>query len=276
MDFTSDSFRRQLYLRGRLSELRERFLEIALRMLLKDPKLSWYVMDGSGVLLRKYWDDNLRQLIRYGVASDSSKFAGSLLSLTGDVAIDVGSNRGQLAVIFAKKFRQVYCFEPNESNNRELRDTLIINGIRNAIVSQLAVSSTSGTAMMRMSSDYGHHTLETCHLTSVVEWAPVATTTLDEFVDRNSIGTVDLLKIDVEGHELEVLRGAERLLQRRQVRVIIFEHSPVLLKANKHPVDEVANFLSEYDFRFSTFENHELEVNQFQTLGQLDVVARLH
>ncbi len=51
----------------------------------------------------------------------------------------------------------------------------------------------------------------------------VVTTTLDDFVQRSGIERVDYLKLDVEGHELSALRGAERLLRERRIRALSFE-----------------------------------------------------
>ena len=51
----------------------------------------------------------------------------------------------------------------------------------------------------------------------------INTTTLDEYVSINKIGEIDLLKIDVEGHELDVLNGAHKCLQENKIGCIQFE-----------------------------------------------------
>ena len=48
-------------------------------------------------------------------------------------------------------------------------------------------------------------------------------TTLDAFASRRGLRHIDLLKIDVEGHEYDVLRGAEKLLAARQIGIVQFE-----------------------------------------------------
>lgn len=55
------------------------------------------------------------------------------------------------------------------------------------------------------------------------EKVPVSTTTVDAIVEEYSIGTVDYLKMDIEGHELAALRGASRSLERRIVHNLTFE-----------------------------------------------------
>lgn len=51
----------------------------------------------------------------------------------------------------------------------------------------------------------------------------VAVTTVDAYCAEHGITTIDLLKVDVEGHELDVLRGALRMLEARRVRLVTFE-----------------------------------------------------
>lgn len=51
----------------------------------------------------------------------------------------------------------------------------------------------------------------------------VSVRTVDEYCAANGIATIDLLKIDVEGHELDVLKGAQRLFAERRVRLVAFE-----------------------------------------------------
>jgi FkbM family methyltransferase len=49
-------------------------------------------------------------------------------------------------------------------------------------------------------------------------------TTLDDFADKHHLSKIDILKIDTEGYEPLVFRGAKRLLQQHRVRLFIFEH----------------------------------------------------
>ena len=48
-------------------------------------------------------------------------------------------------------------------------------------------------------------------------------TPVDRYCDEHEIARIDLLKLDVEGHELDVLEGAARMLSRRQIGLITFE-----------------------------------------------------
>jgi hypothetical protein len=56
----------------------------------------------------------------------------------------------------------------------------------------------------------------------------ITTTTLDQYVRRNGIARIDLLKLDIEGHELAALQGATQLLKAKVVKAIFFEYSELI------------------------------------------------
>ena len=75
----------------------------------------------------------------------------------------------------------------------------------------------------------------------------VQTKTLDDFCLSENINNIDILKIDTEGNELNVLKGAERLLSKNKIMLIYVE-----ISESKDKFDEkeknVINFLSSYNF----------------------------
>ena len=67
----------------------------------------------------------------------------------------------------------------------------------------------------------------------------VAAVTLDEYCAANGVESIDLLKIDVEGAELDVLQGAQRLLEDRRVGSILFEVSLPQIESLGHDAHEI-------------------------------------
>jgi FkbM family methyltransferase len=132
----------------------------------------------------------------------------------GSTAIDVGAHIGSLAVPLAKivgSSGQVFAFEPQQRVHRELHHNFVLNGFEHAQALMMAVSSEPGFIEMDPPfPDDG--------------WTRVGTggqrveaRTLDSF----ELQDVSLIKIDVEGHEVEVVMGALETIDRWHPVLII-------------------------------------------------------
>jgi FkbM family methyltransferase len=149
---------------------------------------------------------------------------------------DVGANIGVISLILARRFpdRVIHAFEPNPSSVRSLRKNISQNQADNVIVRDVAVGAKQekvlfdanprdrGTA--RKVNEKSRHVRQ------------VACVTLDSYVEEYGIEKVSLLKIDVEGYEKEVIKGARRLLDEKRIGLVYFEICPALArKAGFHP-----------------------------------------
>jgi FkbM family methyltransferase len=162
------------------------------------------------------------------------KYIERLLPTQRRCAVDVGANCGHYSIEFCKYFDSVIAFEINETLTRELQH--FSEKLR---VVPSGLSSSSGTAtlyipLMNGSLPlHGWASLETsnCPYTDVYAEKSVSIETLDSY----HLADVDFIKIDVEGHELEVLRGARRTLQ---------DCSPVvLIEVKEANLEAVTDFL---------------------------------
>ncbi len=93
--------------------------------------------------------------------------------------------------------------------------------------------------------------------------------TLDGVVAAASLGPADVMKIDVQGYELEVLKGASETL--KSVEAVLMEVSLMPLYENNPLITEVLNFMSERNFiayDICTIMRHP----EHQTLAQVDVI----
>jgi FkbM family methyltransferase len=129
----------------------------------------------------------------------------------GTVVYDVGANVGiysLLASLRAGPSGKVYAFEPLERNLVYLRRHLALNNVENCVILETAVSNREGTRPFSAAS----WSSSMAHLSTDGEKL-VPSTTLDTCIygDRG-LRPPDIIKIDVEGAEIEVLEGASRVL----------------------------------------------------------------
>ncbi len=146
------------------------------------------------------------------------------------VIFDVGANKGQYTKSLLKFFHghdvEIHCFEPGYETFRIL--TQEIGGHGNITLNNFGLSSTktqstlyydnagSGLASLyKRQLDYFNIEFDKSE--------NVMLDTLDNYVSAKTIGAIDLLKIDVEGNELNVLEGAEGSLSAGKIRAIQIE-----------------------------------------------------
>lgn len=146
----------------------------------------------------------------------------------GDIVIDVGANIGIHSLVMAQtvgKTGAVYSFEPHPIIFNKLVTNIGLNNMRWVHPIKAALSDSSGQAVLQgfgESSNQGTSTLCTSDKTN--NQFQIKTITLDEFVASTKIPSLSLIKIDVEGHELNVLQGAIKTLATFKP-LIIFENS---------------------------------------------------
>ena len=80
----------------------------------------------------------------------------------------------------------------------------------------------------------------------------VRVTSLDSFCSQRNIDHIDILKIDVEGHETEVIKGTRELLKKRKVSIIILEANP-LLHSFYNSLEEMG-----FDFFYYDYDDNSL------------------
>jgi len=176
------------------------------------------------------------------------------LAEPGETAADVGANIGYMSCVLADAVGpagRVIAFEPHP----EIFQDLVWNTRGLPIEARPAATSDhEGTARLKMpvtfAGNRGIATLETTEESHAE--IDVALTTLDAAFLAERIG---VLKIDIEGHELNALKGATRLLSGRRIRDIVFEeHNPV--------GSPVAKYLAGFGYRVfrlhKTFRGPEL------------------
>ncbi len=149
-----------------------------------------------------------------------------------EVAVDIGANIGLMTSLMrcrAGKDGRVIAFEPHPELFSELRHNISLlqpaDSVAPADLHNLALSDVAGEALLEVgpawSSNRGTPKLVAATGNGSGGTVSVKTGVLDQILDgRTAIG---VCKMDVEGHELRALQGANRLLAARRVRDLIFE-----------------------------------------------------
>lgn len=148
------------------------------------------------------------------------------LSKISNVIIDIGANSGIYSLV-AKSVQpnsQVYAFEPVNRVYKKLVKNIELNGF-DIVTKELAVSNRTGNAIVYDNLNEHVYSVTVnknlfAPTTKVVE-SLIQTITLDEFISKNNIKNIDLIKIDVETHEPEVLEGFKFHLEKFKPTLLI-------------------------------------------------------
>jgi FkbM family methyltransferase len=146
----------------------------------------------------------------------------------GMTFVDVGANKGDFTLLAARlvgSSGQVISIEPAPENYSYLCRSIELNGYRNVRTFALALSDSEGSAKLRLAPTSGGHTLAPEQKIGDNTVA-VETATLDSLLARCGIDKVDVIKIDVQGWELQVLRGADRTLRSNGAAVLLLDLPP--------------------------------------------------
>jgi FkbM family methyltransferase len=128
------------------------------------------------------------------------------------VIYDVGANYGYFSLRFAHCARAVYAFEPVARTFEVLEHNVQDNGLRNVRAFRLGLAQQTGEMRIHVYSSSGNNSLyrrklPPGHSLKLIGTETVRVVRLDEIVDREALLPPSVVKIDVEGAELDVLRG---------------------------------------------------------------------
>jgi FkbM family methyltransferase len=140
-----------------------------------------------------------------------------LARLRGEVFVDVGAYLGYHSLMLRNNFRKIFAFEPSPLNLKLLRQNVYNSRAKNISCVGMAVSDKDGTSTLHLScNSLSWNSL--LPLRSLPQGIRVRTCTLSNFFKDEP--QIDLVKVDVEGAEWMVLRGAEPILYKTKSWVV--------------------------------------------------------
>lgn len=198
-----------------------------------------------------------------------------------DVVFDVGAQIGYLSLVMGKAAEggtTIYSFEPETTNAMRLRNNVQLNGLANVNIEQCALSDKTGTLKLFLSRDNNagtHSTVFVEHNVST-DYIEIPATTIDAFVEARSIPRLDLIKIDVEGAELEVILGGTRTLS-RLFPVIVMELSDGLQKSRDFTTQQLKALLADRGYSsFRIDDDGSLRTSPVDEYHLNDNIAFIH
>ena len=149
----------------------------------------------------------------------------------GSVFVDIGANIGYHTLHIARHVGEkghVYAFEPDDENFALLKKNLQVNGITNVTLVKKAVSNKVGFAKLYLSdtNKADHQIYETKEMRKALE---IKTTTLDDYF-ADYIGSIDFIKMDIQGSEYLAFNGMQNILKKYPNVKIVMEYWPLGIK----------------------------------------------
>lgn len=191
------------------------------------------------------------------------------------IAIDVGAHQGFYTTKLAREVGdggRVYAFEPEPENYSVLCSNLELNHLNNVVPLQVALSDYDGEGSLftyrnEIGWDSGKHFLRGSSKgqpywdkpdmpVSLSEYETIVEVkTLDTVLSSDPPHSLDLIKIDVEGSEHKVLKGASETLKHYSPKIVLEVHYNQIYKILKHP-----SILIELGYRLVEYED-KLEIS---------------
>ena len=206
------------------------------------------------ILCQKYVDD-------YKGEHNSNMFTNGELRFLKrniekfDVVFDVGARIGEWTkmALLLKSGLNIHCFEPSNLTYRKLISNKFSD---NVICNNFGLSSFKKEAKLYVIEDesgcnslYRRQGLEDVNDLNVQKKEEIVQLdTLDNYCLKKEIKNIDFVKIDVEGHELEVLKGMSNMLAEKKIKIIQLEYGGTFIDANIL-LKDIFIFLKKYDYK---------------------------
>jgi FkbM family methyltransferase len=198
------------------------------------------------ILIERVWDPTLTEFINATLKP-------------GHVFVDIGAHAGYFTLLAARRVGpegRVLAFEPNPQLAAQARRNVERSKLTNVVLEEGACSDTTETATLYLFdvSNSGRGSLSGANA-GAGGAVQVPCTPLDLVVERRHLTQVNLIKIDVEGAELKVLRGMTETIRRTRP-IILIELEPRLLQGFSATVSDVTQLLESFGYTITPFGGH--------------------
>lgn len=208
-------------------------------------------------------DDKLSELVYKRDFESHERTVIRLYLQPGEIFVDIGANIGLHTLIGASavgKSGKVYAFEPCSLSYGRLVENVNLNRLKNVLSSHLALSDEPGFYSLNVLSE-GHlawNSFAPPRVSVDFYEERVQCITWDYFALKNDlVGRVALIKIDVEGWELRVLRGAQNMLSRIDAPDLLVEFTDANAEAAGSSCAELFHYLQHLGYSMYAFDTNK-------------------
>jgi FkbM family methyltransferase len=206
----------------------------------------------SGIFWRAENDACGRAIIRGRFENAEQLFVQRYLE-PGMTVLDIGAHHGIYSLLASVKVGpagRVIAFEPSPRERERLARHLRWNSCSNVTMEEVALGEAKGQEELFLvdGKETGCNSLRPPQNSLATKKLSVQVMRLDEYLRGKQIDAVDFIKLDVEGAELSVLKGAGELFEKRPRPVFLCEAQDVRTEPWGYPASEIIHFLARLGF----------------------------
>lgn len=178
----------------------------------------------------------------------------------GDTILDIGAHIGNHTLFFAREVKRsgrVLSFEPQRIIYQMLTGNIAMNALQNVFTIQNAVSDRDGFVNIPFIDPHHHCNFGSVFPTDLLPGEKVQCMPIDNL----KLSSCDLIKIDVEGSEIAVLKGASKTIQKFHP-IIYVEHN------QEEHFSELMNILQKFDYRCWLHTYHRYNPDNFYEIKE--------
>jgi FkbM family methyltransferase len=184
----------------------------------------------------------------------------------GMIVIDIGAHLGLISTItgqLVKPSGKVYAFEPTPQTFKTLKQIVQLNNLsENVICVNQAVSDSNGEIDFFIDNNEGSNANSLVHRSDRNRTSlKIKTTTIDSFTKDNNIEMLNLIKIDAEGVEYSVLKGAKESINKFKPKIILALH-PTLITNNNNTLEDIYKLIEELKYTVF-YQEKTLDIRTF-------------
>jgi FkbM family methyltransferase len=243
------------------------------------PKYTYRTVSRNGIKYHLDISDYQEYLIYFDLKEDSSEPFLEYAPLKEGVFIDIGANIGQTSMNLSKKLgkiaHKIYAFEPIPSTYEKLKYNILLNNFSSIEIFNIALGNEEDIMKMEMSCPTNSGGFKMTPKNSIIEneWVQVLQKKLDDFYKLDN--PIQFIKIDVEGYEIEVLKGAEQIIK-KYTPVMVIELNDLNQKRQNSSAKELVSYVKELGYK-NIINLKTMEVIDFPKLDNcsMDILCKL-
>jgi len=183
------------------------------------------------------------------------------------VFFDIGANVGVQTLQLKEYFKNciVHSFEPTNFGYNKLRNNILLNPDfkKKIFINQTFLTNKKNNIPKNVYASWNlqnKNTIHKKHFGSLKKTNNANSFKLDNYIKNKKIKNIDFIKLDVDGHELDVLKSGYKFLKKKKVP-IIFEVAPYLYKEHGYTHYDLINLFEELGYRFYNIHNLKKIIN---------------